>query len=206
MFQKYFIALLAMTLLCLSTVDAQSNKEYRRHIKKHRKEYKLDFLKNPSSPLDRKGVKQLDFFDADPAYQVVAKFEPVEDAEPFDMATYAGTTQPYVTYGILHFELNGTKHELTVYRSLRLRNMPGYQDYLFLPFKDSTNGELTYGGGRYLDFRTGDIQDFELALDFNKAYNPYCAYSDGYQCPIPPVENHLNVAIPVGEKAYEEKQ
>ncbi len=202
MSKKHWILLLTMIFGALSTVEAQSSKAYQRQLKKHRKEYKLDFLKNPSAPLDRKGVKKLRFFDADPAYRVIAKFEPIEYADPFDMATYAGTTQPYVQYGILHFELKGVKHELTLYRSLRLRNMPGYEDYLFLPFKDLTNGEATYGGGRYLDFKTGDIKDFEVVLDFNQCYNPYCAYSDGYQCPIPPVENHLNVAIPVGEKAY----
>jgi uncharacterized protein (DUF1684 family) len=79
--------------------------------------------------------------------------------------------------------------------------MPQYKDYLYLPFKDFTNGESTYGGGRYLDFKMSDIQENQtIIIDFNKAYNPYCAYSDGYSCPIPPSENHLQVFIEAGEK------
>ncbi|GJM33034.1 MAG: hypothetical protein DHS20C18_20350 [Saprospiraceae bacterium] len=199
----YYILLLVTASLVMHHAEAQTGKNYLQVIKKHRKAYKKDFLKTPNAPLDRKGVKSVRFFEPNPVYRVTATFEPVEYADPFDMATYAGTTQPYATYGVLHFDLNGAKHELTVYRSLRLQKIPGYEDYLFLPFKDLTNGESTYGGGRYLDFRTGDIDNFTLILDFNKSYNPYCAYSDGYQCPIPPEENDLNIAIPAGERAYE---
>ena len=118
------------------------------------------------------------------------------------MPTYSGKTSPYVSYGVLSFTLNGQPQQLTVFRSLRLASNPKYRDYLFLPFKDATSGETTYGGGRYLDFRLGDIHDCQLLLDFNKAYNPYCAYSDGYSCPIPPAGNRLTVAINAGEMNY----
>ena len=77
-----------------------------------------------------------------------------------------------------------------------------YRDYLFIPFKDLSNGEATYGGGRYMDIRMDDIKNGELMLDFNKAYNPYCAYSDGYNCPVPPVENHLETEVNAGEKSF----
>jgi uncharacterized protein (DUF1684 family) len=80
--------------------------------------------------------------------------------------------------------------------------MPKYKNYLFVPFKDMTNGKETYGGGRYLDLETTDIQNDSVILDFNKAYNPYCAYSNGYSCPIPPKENHLAVSIEAGEKTF----
>ena len=84
--------------------------------------------------------------------------------------------------------------------------MTEYQDYLFLPFKDLSNGNQTYGGGRYLDFRQGDIHEKAgeswLILDFNKCYNPYCAFSDGYNCPVPPQENHLPMAVDAGERQF----
>jgi hypothetical protein len=80
--------------------------------------------------------------------------------------------------------------------------MPEYRDYLFLPFKDATSGQETYGGGRYLDLRTGDIQNGQVMLDFNRSYNPYCAFKEGYPCPIPPKNNVLSVSIEAGEKAY----
>jgi len=80
-----------------------------------------------------------------------------------------------------------------------------YADYLFIPFTDNTSGNESYGGGRYLDYKISDIKNNKLLLDFNKAYNPYCAYTTGYNCPIPPAENDLKVAIKAGEKAFEKK-
>ncbi len=77
-----------------------------------------------------------------------------------------------------------------------------YKNYLFLPFTDLTSGNRSYGGGRYLDFLMEDIKSNTLIIDFNKAYNPYCAYTTGYNCPIPPRENDLPVAIPAGEMEY----
>ena len=104
---------------------------------------------------------------------------------------------------MLKFEVGGKSCALNLYQNLRLVNMPEYQDYLFLPFKDATNGDSTYGGGRYLDFRQKDISsEGILLLDFNKAYNPYCAYSDGFNCPIPPLPNHLAIEVPAGEKNF----
>lgn len=192
--------------LCLvsmgTTTFAQISKSFKKSIKKHRKTYKKNFLKNDHSPLDKKGVKQLAFFKADATYQSLCSFQRTEDAKPFEMATYSGITKPYIKYGTATCPINGREVELAIYQSLKLRKMPMYRDYLFIPFKDDTNGELTYGGGRYMDISMKDIQKNEVVLDFNKAYNPYCAYSDGYNCPVPPLENHLDMEILVGEKAY----
>ena len=92
--------------------------------------------------------------------------------------------------------------QLTLYRSVALSMLPDYKDYLFLPFTDETNGTETYGGGRYIDMRDGDIKDGKVVIDFNRAYNPYCAFSGGYACPKPPDENHLPMAIQAGEKQF----
>jgi len=81
-------------------------------------------------------------------------------------------------------------------------NIPAYADHLFLPFKDATNGEESYGGGRYIDLKASSIKDDKMAVDFNKTYNPWCAYSDGYNCPIPPIANHLDASLMAGEAKY----
>lgn len=182
---------------------AQSSKSFKKSIKKHRKAYKKKFLDNEHGPLDKKGVKQLKFFKANKNYQVTCTFERTTEAKPFEMATYSGMTQPYIKYGVATCPLNETTVELAIYQNLQLRKMPMYRDYLFIPFKDDTNGELSYGGGRYMDISIKDIEGKEVLLDFNKAYNPYCAYSDGYNCPVPPLENHLEIEVLAGEKNFE---
>jgi uncharacterized protein (DUF1684 family) len=121
---------------------------------------------------------------------------------PFEMPTYSGLTRAYRKYGNVFFVYEKDSFHLAVYENLTLRNNPAYQDYLFLPFKDRSNGVSTYGGGRYLNVSKKDVDDGATIVDFNKAYNPWCAFSDGFNCPIPPIENHLPVSITAGEKKY----
>jgi uncharacterized protein (DUF1684 family) len=181
---------------------AQSDTAFVASIEAHRDHYKQEFLEDERAPLDEKDLPYLDFYDPASNYQVEAAFTATPDAKPFELATYSGITKPYVQYGWLDFELNGEQIRMAIYQSLRLRKIPGLKDYLFLPFKDATNTVSTYGGGRYIDLKTGDIVDGKVVIDFNKAYNPWCAYSDGYNCPIPPADNHLEVAIEAGEKNF----
>ncbi|MDJ1492424.1 DUF1684 domain-containing protein [Cytophagaceae bacterium DM2B3-1] len=105
-------------------------------------------------------------------------------------------------YGKLVFKVKGEECVLTVYQSMDLLRNPMYKDYLFVPFTDLTTDESSYGAGRYMDMRISD--DEIVWIDFNKAYNPYCAYSDQYSCPITPAENRLPVKIEAGEKIYKE--
>ncbi|MEP6676718.1 MAG: DUF1684 domain-containing protein [Ferruginibacter sp.] len=104
----------------------------------------------------------------------------------------------------MYFKIRDTALTLTVYRSLETLPAP-YKDYLFIPFTDITSGNTSYGGGRYIDVEKKDIKNNQLDLDFNKAYNPYCAYTTGYNCPIPPRENNLAIEILAGEKDYGKK-
>jgi uncharacterized protein (DUF1684 family) len=171
-------------------------------IARHRAEYKADFLSNPRSPLRAADTSMLDFFPAKKEWAISATFTRTPEAQPFIMMTYSGQKRDYVQFGVLSFELDGQKHSLSIYQNLKLIQDSTYRDHLFLPFKDLSNGGETYGGGRYLDFRQGDIQNGIILLDFNKCYNPWCAYSDGYNCPIPPRENHLNIEIPAGERNF----
>lgn len=183
---------------CLA-VQAQ---DFAKQTESHREKYREEFIKTPNSPLKEKDLKYLRFYEADSSFQVRATFERTTDAIPFDMPTYSGKKKTYVKYGLLTFTLEDQVQTLAVYRSLGLAVLPQYKDYLFIPFKDKTSGKETYGGGRYLDLKTQDLKDGELLLDFNKAYNPYCAYSEGFNCPIPPKENSLIVAIKAGEKNF----
>lgn len=182
------------------------NAEFSAEIAKHRQHYKEEFLMESRSPLTAKDTAFLDFYPADAAWKVKALFTATPDAAPFDMPTYSGRTAQYRQYGTLSFEKNGTAFALRIYQNLRLLQVPEYVDYLFVPFKDPSNGETTYGGGRYLEFRLGDLLEKEghtvLMLDFNKCFNPYCAYSDGYNCPVPPQENSLPITVEAGEKSF----
>ncbi|SEI73532.1 hypothetical protein SAMN04487995_1938 [Dyadobacter koreensis] len=195
---KNILNLAILLLLCTNVIAQNFNEE----TEKFRKNYKEDFLKSKNSPLKKDDLSYLRFFEPDSTYRVTAVFKRIQKSRPFEMPTYSDTNKTYVKYGELKFRLHGRKQSLTVYRSLSLQTLPQYRDYLFLPFKDKTNGVESYGGGRYIDLRTGDIKENIVILDFNKAYNPYCAYSDGYHCPIPPSSNHLSARIEAGEKNF----
>ncbi|MBO0938218.1 DUF1684 domain-containing protein [Fibrella sp. HMF5335] len=176
---------------------------YDQHIEKHRQAYRAEFLASGGSPLKtQEAVSLLRFYAPDSAYRVVATVLRTPKAKPIAMPTHTGQTSEQVSYAQLSFVLNGQPQTLVVYRSLALANNPLYRDYLFLPFKDGTTGGETYGGGRYLDLRMGEIKNDKLVLDFNKAYNPYCAYGEGYSCPIPPASNKLAVRVLAGELNY----
>ncbi|UZH54612.1 DUF1684 domain-containing protein [Salinimicrobium tongyeongense] len=162
-----------------------------------------EFKDAATSPLTekvRKSFKSLDFFPFDPSFRLKAEFLRTPHEVPFAMPTTSEKKKMFVKYGELYFTLKGEEFKLNVYQSLALSKTEEYKDYLFLPFTDPTNGLSTYAGGRYLDLTIPETKVVEL--DFNKAYNPYCAYSGGYSCPIPPAENHLAVPVTAGVKKY----
>ncbi|HTE01817.1 MAG TPA: DUF1684 domain-containing protein [Mucilaginibacter sp.] len=175
---------------------------YKAGIADFRKKYSDDFLTDPSSPLKKDDLQYLRFYDADSTYRVTAKAEILINPPVFMMATYTSGGQQYTRYAVLKFELKGKPVQLTMYKSVALGKLPQYSDFLFIPFTDETNGSTTYGGGRYIDMRTGDIKNNAVVIDFNKAYNPYCAFGGGYACPKPPDENNLQLAVEAGEKLY----
>ena len=196
---KVKLILLASLLVLNLGAFAQS---FKAQIAAHREKYKADFVSNEHSPLKEGDLKYLHFYEADSNYKVNAKVTLLEGEKAFKMPTYAGTTAEYIRYAKLDFNLNGNPTQLTLYKNVALSANPAYKDYLFLPFTDQTNNKETYGGGRYIDLKSGNITNGSIELDFNKAYNPYCAYSDGYRCPIPPEENDLALAIKAGEQKY----
>jgi len=147
--------------------------------------------------------KKLGFFPVNMKYRVHARVERVKDSKWFAMETSGISKQPYRVYAILHFTINDTVVRLNLYQSQRLMTMDEYKNHLFLPFTDRTSGNNSYETGRYIDLEIDEIKGEKVTIDFNKAYNPYCAYVDGlYNCPIPPKENDLKVAILAGEARY----
>jgi uncharacterized protein (DUF1684 family) len=142
----------------------------------------------------------IDYFAYDARFRVNARFKRIKRGRVFKMKTTTERLPEYLPYGTLTFAIDGKKERLTVYQNVELSKKDGFADYLFLPFTDETNGVSTYGGGRYLDLRQGDLGK-ETVLDFNRCYNPYCVYSKKYSCPIPPSENHMSQAIEAGVKA-----
>jgi len=162
-----------------------------------------EFKDPETSPLPdryRKDFEGLDFFEPDTNYIIQAKFVRTPEALPFLMPTTTDRKSKEVVYGIAHFKLNGIACRLEIYQNEELMLQEEYKDYLFLPFTDKTNGEETYAGGRYLDLSIpkGDT----IVLDFNKAYNPYCAYNKKYSCPIVPSVNALDLRVAAGVKDF----
>ena len=162
-----------------------------------------EFSDPETSPLPdryRKDFNGLDFFEPDTTFIVNARFTRTPDATPFLMPTTTDRMSKEVVYGVVSFQLKGNSYQLEVYQNVELKEDEGYEDYLFLPFTDATNGNETYGGGRYIDLSipNGD----QIVIDFNKAYNPYCTYNKKYSCPIVPSQNALDIEIFAGVKAF----
>jgi uncharacterized protein (DUF1684 family) len=171
---------------------------YERSIADHRAELHREFRDPETSPLvpaDIGGFKGLHFFPIDSTYRVVARLEHLAADDTFEMPATGARTRQYVTYGIAHFELGDQPLHLSLFKQVGSGS-----DYMFIPFKDLTSGAESYGGGRFID--TDMPEGDTLIIDFNLAYNPYCAYNEQYSCPIPPAENHLPVRIEAGEKNY----
>src|SRR5690606_14082544 len=191
--------LFVLIIFLPSFVKAQS---YEKEIEEYRKTIKTQLEQDAYGPLRKENVQYLSYFPADKKYVVEAKVNYLFNEPSFRMPTYDGTSNEYKRFALLEFELNGEKTTLTAYQSVSLLQNPKYKDYLFLPFLDLTNGEETYGGGRYIELDASTITDNKIVIDFNKAYNPYCAYSSGYRCPQPPAENTIYQKILAGEKKY----
>lgn len=192
------VLLLFAALLFADIATAQVS--YASYIKKYQEDYVANHEVVPNAD-----KKHFHFFTPSVKYQVEALFTKLDDTTGFLMPTSGREPQRFFRYGNIRFSLNGKQLKLTIFRSKDLMNDPTYKNYLFLPFTDLTSGEDSYGGGRYIDLETTDIFNNKVIIDFNKAYNPYCAYASGYNCPIPPRENDLPVAVKAGEMNFGKK-
>ena len=150
-----------------------------------------------------KDKELMSFYPANEKYLVSCEFERKLDMPWFRMESSGPIKKNHRVYGVIHFKINDTTVALNIYQSQDLMATPQYKDHLFIPFTDATTGDETYESGRYIDIDIKDISGEKVTIDFNKAYNPYCAYVSGkFNCPIPPAENRLIVAMKAGEKAF----
>ena len=189
-------------LLLLPFAYSADGQTYADTIAQYRKQYIADLLADKRSPIKPSQVKGISFFNADHSYCAWGAVKETPGSVPFMIETHSGKKKPFREYSTVTFSIHDTSMTLHVYQSVDLVKVDGHQDDLFVPFNDLTNYDATFGGGRYLDLSIKDIKNGLLLIDFNKCYNPYCAYADGYSCPIPPVENRLHIEIPVGERMF----
>lgn len=195
------------TLLLLFFNCSSQKTSYEENVKLFQYELNTQYADDVKSPLtkeDLKTFKALDFFDIDENYRVEAEFELTPDSPIFEMQTTTDRLPLYRKYGIAHFTIDGKKCELSLYQNQKYMTSLEYENQLFLPFNDLTNGKTSYGSGRFIDIEIPEKGSNTIVIDFNKSYNPYCAYNYKYSCPIPPSENILAVAIQVGVKSYKE--
>lgn len=194
-----FLVLLFTITLFTSCI---SQKDYTNSIEEYRTNYYKSFAAQDDGPIEIKDLANINFYPIKSNYRCQCTLTLTPDSKPFNLKTYSNIEKPYRKYAEFNCPLNGEKIKISAYLSLLHTNHPVYNNRLFIPFMDLTNGDETYGGGRYIDINISEIENNKVILDFNRAYNPWCAYSEGYNCPIPPRENHLEIAIEAGEKNY----
>ena len=193
-------SLFVLFFLCaVLPVFSQTDTAVINDTKRFQKELISEYQNPSTSPLSskaKKTFKGIHFYAIDTKYAVNAKFVRTLNEKPFQMTTSSGMRKTYVKYAEVIFTLDEKEYKLNVYQSQDLLQSPEYKDYLFIPFTDATSGDETYEGGRYIDLNIpkGD----HIIINFNEAYHPYCAYTEGYNCPIPPAENTLPVKVEAG--------
>ena len=138
----------------------------------------------------------LNYYEERSDLRYITALERYEHVEVVDLQTSSGSIASYLRWGKISFEVDGKEVDLTIFKDQQ-------SDNLFLPFADATSGHETYGAGRYLEVEPQS--NGHLLVDFNYAYNPYCAYNDNWSCPLTPAENRLSVAIRAGERSFEER-
>lgn len=184
--------------LAFGTQMSRAQSTYMDSLQSWRKNY-IDTHELLKTPEERSLLR---FFPLDRDYRVDCSFERAADSAWFQMPTSGAVVRTARKYGRLTFVIHDTTMHLVVFQLQFLLAKAETRDYLFVGFTDVTSAVDTYGAGRYIDCVIGDIHGGRMVLDFNKAYNPYCAYTTGHNCPIPPRENDLSVAILAGEKNY----
>ncbi|WP_229248630.1 DUF1684 domain-containing protein [Dyadobacter sandarakinus] len=166
---------------------------YAGKISEERKTKDEQFRTGDDSPIaDKAAFHGLHYFQPDLSFRVRATITPyTKDDREVTVKYTDGSSEKYQKYGYAHFELGGQQQKL-----LLLKN----ESTISVLFRDATSGKQTYGGGRYIDYPESGVKNNVMTLDFNKAYNPYCAYQESYACPVPPAENTLAVAVTAGEQ------
>jgi uncharacterized protein (DUF1684 family) len=198
------IALIVMVVVVITVFyslrGSQDDAAYASAIGKEREE-KDRFMRNsPESPFASRKEEYtgLKYYPPDITYRIVARLVPIEKRKSVILTTNDARDQRYTEYAYAEFRLHGKTNRLLI---LEIADMGPQRGKLFLAFADETSAAETYGAGRYLDV-TSTPGSSTIRLDFNLAYNPYCAYNETFSCPFPPRENILAIPIRAGEKIY----
>jgi uncharacterized protein (DUF1684 family) len=192
---KRVVIFLIFSVVTLTVASGQAN--YASKMLTYQQNYKKDL-----SAIIQSDTSYVKFFPIDSAFRVTAKVQLIASKSFFPMETSNKSSKDATKYALIIFKLQGKEYRLFAYQLQQLLDSKDYHSNFFIPFMERTTGKASYGGGRYIDFVTTDIKKGELLLDFNKAYNPYCAFKKGYSCPIPPEENRLSVSINAGEMNF----
>lgn len=179
---------------------SQDDTAYVKEIEKERQDKDRFMRTSAESPFAKnpEEYKGLNYYPPDIKYRVIANLRPIEKKKPVVLSTNDGKEQRYIEYAYAEFKLDGVSNKLLI---LEIADMGPFRGNLFLAFGDETSASETYGAGRYLDV-TKTPGSSTIKLDFNLAYNPYCAYNNSFTCPLPPRENILAIPIRAGEKVY----
>ena len=194
------VGISVLVIIIYSTTIGSNDADYRLRIKTSRAE-KDDYMKsNAESPFkdSKEAFTGLKYFDPDPKFRISADLELIEDKKMVVLQTSDGKEQRYIEYAYATFTIDDVPCRLLI---LEVVDNGPFRGALFLAFADQSSAIETYGAGRYLDVKKTPGAK-SITLDFNEAYNPYCAYSNSFSCPFPPKENVLNVLIAAGEKVY----
>lgn len=194
----YIVVVAVVIIIGYSILGTTSDEDYVQIIESKRNE-KIDFLKNSEqSPFKQHLIKfeEPDYFPISSEYKTRAKLQRISSTQRVIIESSDGSSSTYTKFAFANFKIHGVESQLLILRPYGFGDMKNY----FVAFADNTSGVSSYGGGRYLDLDIGNSDN--IMIDFNLAYNPYCAYAPQYSCPLPPVENILNIAIEAGEKDY----
>ncbi|MEO0471965.1 MAG: DUF1684 domain-containing protein [Bacteroidota bacterium] len=197
---SYIFIGIGIVFILIILISQLSNRPtaYTMKLEKSRTQKNLQFKNDPESPIPQEvkaDFEALLYFPVDETYKVEAELQEKNATDTIRLMTTTGEDREMVEAGKLDFVLQGQKQRLTVFRYL-----DGPQDELFVPFRDLTTGISTYGGGRYIDMPMSQ----PLVLDLNLAYNTYCVYNAKFSCPIPPLENSIQLEIRAGELDWKE--
>ena len=192
------IVLVVVALIAYTFTDTEVKENYGEQVLKFRTENEQFFREGQGSPIeDKTSFRGLNYFEPSAEYRILAGLERITTGDSVTMQMSDGKEETYAKYAHATFQLGGKSHRLLLLKHAE-------DEKLFLPFADQTNGFDTYGGGRYLDLSLAGPE--KLMIDFNFAYNPYCAYNKHYSCPLPPRDNFLNIDIRAGEKDYSQPE
>lgn len=195
--KKAWLILIPLAIVVIFMMQSgDSGDEYKKEMEKFWEDRNEFYRSSEASPFITRGIayKSVEYYDPSLDFKVNGKLNRFSKRETLSLGNSDGTTTTYLKFATVDFKIKGQSCSLLILKAL------GFGNQYLLAFGDGTSGDTTYGGGRYLDISIGKSD--QLELDFNKAYNPYCAYFDDFTCPLPPRENLLDVSIEAGEKNY----